>query len=38
MERAREILEKYSNRRFTPDAFRSYKCEYCGFFHLTGKV
>lgn len=33
--RGGEILVKDSNRRFTPKAFRAYRCEYCNFYHLS---
>jgi hypothetical protein len=35
--RAGEILENKGNRRYTPNEFRAYQCEFCGFYHLTGK-
>jgi len=35
--RAKEITTKDSNRRFTPTKFRTYRCEYCGQYHLTAK-
>lgn len=35
--RADEIVGGESNRKFTPNHFRIYKCEFCGFFHLSGK-
>lgn len=37
LNRGGEILTGDSNRKFTPKSFRAYQCEYCGFFHLTGK-
>lgn len=37
--RAGEILTNdESNRRYTPKEFRTYQCEYCGFWHITGKM
>jgi len=42
LNRAAEIMEKTesgeSNRRITPDQWRAYKCEFCGLYHLTGKI
>lgn len=35
LNRGGEILTGKSNRRFTPNSFRAYRCEYCGFFHLA---
>ena len=37
LNRGMEISGEDSNRKFTPGRFRSYKCEYCGYFHLSGK-
>lgn len=36
--RGNEILDSDINRRFTPNRFRSYKCEFCNSYHLTGKL
>ena len=33
--RAGEILNENTNRRHTPNSFRAYRCEYCGFYHLA---
>jgi len=35
--RGGEILSNDSNRKYTPKSFRAYHCEYCGYFHLSGK-
>lgn len=35
--RAGEIVCEDSNRRSTPIAFRAYKCDFCGGYHITGK-
>lgn len=37
MNRAEEIIQNKGNRRYTPNQFRVYKCEFCNAFHLTGK-
>lgn len=36
--RASEIVEEQTNRRISPDQWRAYQCEFCGGFHLTGKI
>ena len=33
--RGGEILTNESKRKYTPNAFRAYKCQFCGFFHLS---
>lgn len=36
--RAGEILEQESNRKKCPTSWRTYQCEYCGFYHITSKI
>jgi hypothetical protein len=36
-ERSNEIISESSNRRSTPKYFNVYQCEFCGFYHITGK-
>lgn len=38
LNRAKEILEENGNRKFKVNNFRVYKCEFCGFYHLTTKL
>lgn len=42
LNRAAEIIEEAnsgeSNRRVTHRNWRTYKCEFCGLYHLTGKM
>ena len=42
LNRAAKIMQQEnsgeSNRRVTPEQWRAYKCEFCGLYHLTGKV
>jgi hypothetical protein len=35
--RGGEILIEDTNRDYTPEYFTAYCCEFCGFYHLTGK-
>lgn len=37
LQRAKEILEENSNRRYHPNTFRVYHCIYCDSYHLTTK-
>lgn len=36
--RGAEILNEGNFRRKSPEQFRAYKCEFCGMYHLTGKI
>jgi hypothetical protein len=38
LNRADDIMKDKGNRRYTPNQFRAYLCEYCGSYHLTGKL
>lgn len=42
LNRAAEIMQQTedgeSNRRVTPGQWRAYLCEFCGMYHLTGKI